>query len=212
MIPFVFHCRFKRIIDFYDANNLREISYRYQAEELNPGELCTSSSPCTLLLVDYSREPQQVVWFDCNTYPPVLTRITNVMFSVNAENFSHSVCFAALGTKELLITSDFTDGIHAYNVFTDKLEWSVKGQLPGMSRELKAKGLAVDNHGHLYVCDANNKCVHQFTLDGVFLRTPVSFVSKAPLKPVLISWCEKSRSVVVCNAFWSCSCIHVLKM
>ena len=69
-----------------------------------------------------------------------------------------------------------------------------------MNKVLKAQGLTTDDHGHLFVCDDNNKCVQMFHVaDGRYLGAVLSEGEQGLGEPFLVTWCSRMSSLVVIN-------------
>ena len=63
------------------------------------------------------------------------------------------------------------DGVHAYDASTGNIKWKVFEKLPGMEKAMRARGIAADDCGYLFVCDDDNQCVQMLSLKGDYLRS-----------------------------------------
>ena len=65
-----------------------------------------------------------------------------------------------------VIISSFADGVAAYEVTSNNLEWKLEGKLPFTEKEMYASGITTDGSVRLFVHDMRNACVHVFTSSG----------------------------------------------
>ena len=87
---------------------------------------------------------------------------------------------------------------HVFDIERDKLEWKVKGNLPGMEKSLDASGIAANGRGHLFVADGANRYIQMFSAsDGQYLGRLMTH-NDADEYPSEMRWCEKS-SALVCS-------------
>ena len=107
------------------------------------------------------------------------------------------MCCTQVGDKQLLVTTRGKDGITAYNIDSDKLQWSVKGKLPGMETVLNAWGLATDGYGHLFVCDYDSACIHKFSARGVYIGAVLKKGDQGFGQPWGINCYARSSLIVV---------------
>ena len=64
----------------------------------------------------------------------------------------------------IIVASSTPEGIHAYNVDTNSLEW--KREIDGMEKS----GIVSDGHGRLFTCDWDSNCIHMVSVsDGQYL-------------------------------------------
>ena len=110
----------------------------------------------------------------------------------------HDLCYAQDGDKQLLVVTDREMGIFVYNIETDKLEWKVDTNLPGMEKTIDASGVVTDGRGHLFVGDyeKGNRCIQMFLVAddqylGCFMKDKETFGY-----PGRLCWCEKTSSLV----------------
>ena len=183
-------------IYFHDVSNLNEIVFNHSVEPHVPGPMFTSS-PTTLLYEDLSNYPLVVRWLDCSASPPKPASGKNTTSTQQIQVWD--MCFVrGRGDKELLITTRGPEGgIYGYDTDTDKLDWIVKGTLPGVSKNVTADAVTTDGHGHLFVCDTSNACVHMLSVNGSYLGTPLKAGEQDFGGPWRIRWLENSSSLVV---------------
>ena len=147
-----------------------------------------------LFYKDDSSKPNNIGWVTPKSSGRLLTTQTN---------FGYLMCLVTIEGKELLVITcglpNLTEGgVQAYNVKTKQLEWRVEGRLPGVTKFLKAKGLTTDDHGHLFVCDDNNRCVQMFNVaDGRYMGTLIKNGEQGLGEPARIRWCSKISSFVI---------------
>ena len=73
----------------------------------------------------------------------------------------------------------------------------MEGKLTGMRKKMNAWGVTSDNSGHLFVCDADNKCVQMFSVtDGTYHGPVIKPGDLGIGKPCRICWCEEVSSSV----------------
>ena len=119
---------------YHDVSNLNEIVHTHSVAPHIPGPLFTSS-PTTLLYEDVSKYPPAVRWLDCRTSPPQPLHGMNITHTQQIQVWD--MCFVQQNDKKLLITTrGQRGGLYGYDADTDKLEWIVKGQLPGMRKNI----------------------------------------------------------------------------
>ena len=183
-------------IFFHDVSNLNEIVSSHSVAPHVPGPMFTSS-PTTLLYEDLSNYPLAVRWLDCSASPPKPASGKNTTNTQQIQTWD--MCFVkGCGDKELLITTRGPNGgIYGYDTDTDKLDWILKGMLPGMSKNLTANAVTTDGRGHLFVCDTVNACVHMLSVDGAYLGMPLKAGEQDIGRPLRIRWLENSLCVVV---------------
>ena len=183
-------------IYFHDVSNLNEIVFGHSVAPHVPGPMFTSS-PTTLLYEDLSDYPLAVRWLDCSVSPPKPASGKNATNTQQIQVWD--MCFVrSRGDKGLLITTRGPDGgIYGYDTDTDKLDWIVKGTLPGMSKSVTADAVTTDGRGHLFVCDTVNACVHILSVDGTYLGSPLKAGEQDIGGPWRIRWLENSSSLVV---------------
>ncbi len=107
------------------------------------------------------------------------------------------MCVCFLRNKQLLVTTDQSSGICAYNTETNSLVWSVGLKLPGTDTNLDAVGVTSDGKGYLFVCDHSNRCVRMLRAsDGRYLGAVLG-EEEGLGRPWRIAWHEASDSLVV---------------
>ena len=124
-------------------------------------------SPSVLLYVCGTIEQPEVCWLDCSTMPP--KEICQEKNIFPTQILFSDMCFVTEEVKYrkglLIVAIEGTQGIHAYNVDTNSLQW--KTEIEGMARA----GVCSDGHGHLFVCDRKNDSIHMISVsDGRYLR------------------------------------------
>ena len=107
----------------------------------------------------------------------------------------------------VITTADGPEGIHAYNVDTNKLEW--KKEMEGM----KKAGIVSVGHGHLFICDWDNKCIHMLSVsEGHYLGYLVKRGDQGLGSPSRAAWSEEKSSLIIAhtkNWKWYISIIKV---
>ena len=73
--------------------------------------------------------------------------------------------------QQLVITARGFHGVDAYDLTSSRLEWSVIGRLPGMTKGICAWAVTTDTYGQIFVSDKGNTCVQVVATDGLHLRT-----------------------------------------
>ena len=78
-------------------------------------------------------------------------------------------------------------------------------------QRINARGVTVDGHNRILVCDAYNYCVHMFSFDGGVLGIAAWF-EKSSLPPVLIHPSHMLNSVVVCQKDTASAQLKVIRI
>ena len=192
---FVVVCRSerKREIAFHDVDDLGVVVQTFSVSPRRPGRLCTVSST-TLLYIDDSTMPREVLWLDCTTSPPEPTSGRHITHT--QDDVISDLCCVQHPNKQLLITVHKSGGINSYNTSSNKREWCVRGELTERDENICPRRIVTDGCGHLFVIDRGNDCVQMFSTDSVYmgrlLREERCFgrLSK-------IDWCSDTSSLVV---------------
>ena len=191
-------------IEFREINDLDKVASSYYVRQCRPGRICTSSASSSssdmLLFVDHKQHPREAKWLDCSKSPPEPAEDAGSVHVQHDIVWDLCCCtFMKNSNQRLLITTGGFDGVNAHNTGTDKLEWSVKGGLSGVGDEMTAEGVTSDGHGHLFVSDENNKCVHVFSISGDHVGTVLHEGEQGLGRPRLIHWCDSSFSLIVAH-------------
>ena len=214
IVSFSFSGRKK--IEFRDASDLNRVILTHSVAPLEPGIMCTGTAPSTLLFVDASKRPREVHWLDLSDGQPKPAAGKRVIHTKMHDIYG--MCFAQDGDQKLLVyTASQTlcgDGkIFVHNMVTDKLEWEVDGNLPGMPRNLFALHVVSDGRGHLFVGDRRNGCIQIFSVvDGQYLGCLMKDVEDFR-ETYRIYWSEKTSSLICsCYSIEELSSLHYLKV
>ena len=120
------------------------------------------------------------------------------------------MCFVSNETsckRLVIVTADGPEGIHAYDVDTNKLE--SKKEIEGMEKS----AIVSDGQGHLFVCDWDNKCIRMLSVsDGYYLGYLVKRGDQGLGSPSRGDWSEETSSLTVAhtkNWKWFISVIKV---
>ena len=148
----------------------------------------------TLIYVDGSRKPFEVHWLDLNELKPKPAAGKSVIHTQLDE--IKDICFVQDGVKHLLIVAARDAGLFAYNTETDKLEWKVDDKVSGREKALDARGVTTDEHGHLFVADYTNECIHMFsTSEGYYLGRLIKGVETLG-NPGRVHWSADTSSLL----------------
>ena len=204
----VFYYSKKGIIQFRDPNNLDSILYTHYVALARPVQPC-QVSPSVLLFVSGPVARSEICWLDCSTIPPKQKSQKKIIFPA-AIKFQ-DMCFVSgkqMNRKRLLIvTSVGPEGIHAYNVDTKSLDW-IK-EIEG----LELARVSSDGHGHLFVCDRGNECIHMISvLDGQYLRCFIKTGEQGLGRPGFAAWSEETSSLIVAHGKGNKRFISVFKV
>ena len=175
------------VIEFYDIQNLNELVLSYSVAPHRPGAMCTVSQT-SLLYVDLTEQPRGVKALDCSTPHPQAATSVNV--SSIRLNGLLNLCYVKDRNKHLVVTTHDWKAVSAYDVTSGELEWTVKGQLPGM-KEIAPCGVLTDERGHLLVSDLNNAALQMFSLDGNYLGAAVRAGEQGLGSPWFFNWCDQ---------------------
>ena len=188
--------------------NLRKVHLTRSVAPQKPWSLCPSP-PNALLYVDESSNPNNI---------GLVTPTSSGILFVTQTNSAFMMCLVTFEGKELLVVtcgeSRLTKGgVQVYNLKTKQLEWSVEGRLPSRNKVIKAQGLTTDDHGHIFVCDDNNKCVQMFHVaDGRYLGTLIRNGEQGLGEPFVIRWCSRISSFVIIHEKNDKWCISVYRV
>ena len=203
--------RSRQKIEFRDANDLSQILHTHSVAPQEPYGLY-AATPSTLLYVDGSKQPREVNWLELSELEPKTTVRKPVIHLHNT--LPKDMCFTQDGDKQLLIIATIDGGLFACNIETDKLEWEVRGKLPGMEQAMNPMGVTTDGRGCLYVSDYENgnKSIQMFSVsDGVYQGCLMKDVD-AHGAPAGIRWCDSKSSLVAAFGYkgkWHLKVINV---
>ena len=116
---------------------------------------------------DATKTQPEIHWLDCSTIPPKEISHKNIILTTEIKFWY--MCFVkeegkCRGNGLLIVAPWGPQGIHAYNVETNSLQW--KKEIDGMGRA----GVDSDGHGRLFVCDIDNECIHMLSVsDGQYM-------------------------------------------
>ena len=193
-MKFMFFYSKKCVIEFRDKNDLNKILHTHSVAPKQPGLLC-QVSPSVLLYICGTVARPEVHWLDCSSIPPEEDCQKNIIFL--AANMFRNMCFVReeINRKCLVIvTAQGPHGIHAYNMDNNSLEW--KKEMKGMERG----GVAADGHGHLFVFDGDNRCIHMLSVsDGYYMGCLIKQGDQGLGAPFWGVWSEKTSSLIVAD-------------
>ena len=116
-----------------------------------PGRMYTGVNLSTLMYVDTSTAPNEVHCLDLTGSKPKPKPAAGKPVIHTQLKGIYDMCCMKDGDKELLILAAGDKGLYAYNMRTDQLEWSAKEKLPGMEKEMEARG-SYCRRERSYVC------------------------------------------------------------
>ena len=119
------------------------------------------------------------------------------------------MCFVQEQNKNfVIVTANDPQGIRAYNADTKLLEW--KKEIAGMVQA----GIVSDGHGHLFVCDGENGCVHMLSMsDGRYLGRLIHPGELGHgVSPYWAAWSVEKSSLIVAHGKGSKRFISVVKV
>ena len=193
-------------IDFRPVDDLEEVVHRLDVSPHEPSHMCAvTSSPSQLLYCKRSK----VHRVDCSTVPPTrreidLPIVHDRRIVVRDMCTSHDLMVVARGFDRVLTflkgDGGISEGVFTYSLPGGELKWKVSGKLPGMQREINARGVTADEQGHLFVCGVNNRCVHLLSArDGTHLGVVVRKGQEVVGKPTDVTWHQESKSLVMAH-------------
>ena len=168
-----------------------------------PMRLCTTTAS-TLLYEDWTKSIHEVHCLDVSDAQPKPVAGKSV---IHAQLYRmYDMCAMQNGDKQLLVAAAGEDGLFAYNMKRDKLEWKVDVKPHGMEKYMEVSGVTTDGRGRLFSCDRANECIQVFSAaDGQYLGCLIKDVETFG-DPVRICWCEKTSTLLA--AFWLESELH----
>ena len=171
--------------------NLFEVHFRKSVSPHEPWGMCVTSG--LLLFGDSSKTIKRINPMSSGVYNYITTNDTR-SWRIQYVNFEEKKLLLIAYGRPLATQG----GVHTYNVKTKQLEWRVEGRLPGMRKVIKAEGLTVDDHGYIFVCDVNNKCIQMFHVsDGRYLGAVMKEGEQGLGIPFRNRWCSRMSSLVV---------------
>ena len=201
-----FFCSHKGLIEFRDFNNLDQIIYTLTVAPRKPTRLFQVSPSVLLYYCRANAEQGEIHWLDCEALPPRVIKHKNIIHL--PKDMWWDMCFVQGPNKNLVVaTADGPEGIHAYNADTNSLEW--KKEIDGMEKA----GIAADGHGHLFVFDKENKCVHMLSVaDGQYKGCLIKEGEQDIGRPCWGVWSEETSSLIVAHAKGSKRFISVVRV
>ena len=185
-----------KVIHFYDVKNFKEMLHCCSVTPHLPGRLCTSS-PTTLLYLDYTQKPCQVRALDCSSSTP---KPAKNIIHVPQQSGIYDICCVTHNNKQLLYITHGYKGLFTYNTRTDQPDWNFTGNVPGMKKAIGPQGVTSDSNGHLFVCDVHNACIQLFSVtNGKYFGTYLMKGEEGLGTPRLIRWCRNTASLVVAH-------------
>ena len=110
------------------------------------------------------------------------------------------------GNGLVIVAPAGPQGIHAYNVETNSLQW--KKEIDGMGRA----GVNSDGHGRLFVCDIDNGCIHMLSVsNGQYMGCLIKQGDQGLGVPLWGTWSEEISSLIVVHAKGNKRFISVVK-
>ena len=107
----------------------------------------------------------------------------------------------------LIVAPGGPRGIHAYNVGTNSLQW--KKEIAGIAKA----GVASDSHGHLFVCDKDNRCIHMLSVsDGHYMGCLIKQGDQGLGAPLWGVWSEEMSSLIVAHGKGNKRFISVIRV
>ena len=167
-----------------------------------PVMLCTAT-PSSLLYADWSKMPFEVHWLDMSDTQPKPAAEISAIHTQHSEMYD--MCLVQDGDKQVLVAALGHDGVVAYNLEQDKLEWKVDDNVG-------AAGVTTGGRGHLFIADYDHQSIH-------LLRISVHICHRFWIKfpeslgyPAKIRWCEQTSSLIAAcwsNGKWLLNVINV---
>ena len=175
---------------------MKKILHTYPVER--PGVICTAE-PSTLLWVNRSKCLREVHWLDLTGKRPKPAEGKKIIHTQLGR--IDDMCFIQNGNKQLLVAAKCDEGIFVYNTNTDTLEWKVVvAKRPEMKENMDVREITTDGHGHLFVSDGNNHCIHVYSLYGSYMKCLLKH-DYTLYKPGAIRWCDKTSSLIA-ECYW----------
>ena len=189
----------EQTIVFRPTEDLNRILHIHSVAPHRPMRLCTTTAS-TLLYEDWTKSTREVHWLDVSDAQPKPAAGKCVIHTQLYRMYD--MCAIHNGDKHLLVAAAGEDGLFAYNMKRDQLEWKVDVKPHGMEKYMEASGVTTDGRGHLFVCDSfnGNRCIQMFSVsNGKYLACLLKDVERIGT-PARICWCEKTSSLLA--AFW----------
>ena len=206
-VDWFFCCRKLRQIDFRDADDLQTVVYRHQVAPHRPLAL-SALYPSTIIYLDQNSRPRKVHWVDCSTGEPHPVKGVSVTHKQD-NNISEIACAqgASIGgagrhgnrrrTLPVTTDGDREPRLSVYEKDQDRPRWSATGEIPYMPEEMRPSAFTTDGEQRLYICDANNQCVQEFSVDGDYQGVALRQGRQGFGAPVLVSWSHALSALIV---------------
>ena len=202
--------RSSKVIHFYDVDELEEVVHSFSVAPHRPGRLCTFLSS-TLLYEDHSQTPHVLKSLDCSTVP--IESATDTEFTnLELECSMHDMCCLGAEEKDYFISTNGYKGVFTYTDDSDQLDWNVKGRLTGMKKDVSLWGVTSDGHGHLLLCDTENRCIQMLSLiDGRYMGDVLREGEQGLGQPWRIHWCTKTAICYIVHKKGQDWCISMVE-
>ena len=183
-------------IEFRDANDLGKVLCTHSVAPHQPGWLCTKT-PSVLLYSDTTKSPREIRLLDLDGPQPKLA--PEIIHSQH--DVIRDMCSIQDRGKWLLVIATNGEGLFAYNIKEDKIEWKVDEDLPGMTKKLDARGVTTDGNGHLFVTDCDGRSIEMFSAsDGSYMGC-LQKDAKALGDPTRLCWFSKAWALIAACHF-----------
>ena len=186
--------------------NLDRVLYTFSVDPDQPHVLCLvmvttsiafhTSSPLHFLYHNVQKKPHTVQRVNCGTKPPTLWFEINIAYDDQGK--ASCICIS----RDLLVITRGREGVFCYTLVKGNMMWKVSGKLPEVEWDIDARGVTADDHGHLFVCDKENSCVHElFAGDGKHLGVVMREGQEGVGKLYNTAFHQGSASMVVAHGY-----------
>ena len=195
IVPFKISCfyfrgRFAKRIAFYQGKNLHTSLELLECEGGCSYVYLSSPYPGSHVL--FWTAAETVLQYDCSKGDFRLKR-TRTPMAYGLEEINGMCCIEG-GDGLVFLTKD---GLEAYETKTGDPKWKIPLQDRSMKETIGVGGFTVDSHGHLFMCDTNNECVHIFAeTTGQSVGVILNKDSDIGI-PHKIGWNQNSKTLVV---------------
>ena len=179
-------------VEFRDQNYLHGFVYTHTVAPHNAYALCVAP-PSTIFYQDYQfSQPSNIQRLDCTGSIPTPCQ------SIGTCNvFISSMCYLKHHEEELLVA--VADNVITAFKLGDGVKWSKNEiHLPDQNEICKPIRIAAGGEGHLFVFDANNRCILMFSVtDGQYLGCLIKEGEQALGRIGRIYFCESRSQLII---------------
>ena len=190
-------------MEFWTKKDSFKVFHSFSARPHSPGMMCSLGS--NLLYINQTSYSREIRHLDCSKMPPVKTSVVTRAIKTPF----YDLCCVQGRNDNLVVATHGRNGVSAYRLGTDHMEWKVTSKLPDSKTNMDAHGITAFQNDHLLVCDYANECIQMISRSGRYLGEVFRAQNRG--RPDLIRCCVSTSSLAVTyesDGTWS---IHIIK-